>query len=365
MRHLRYDRSFVLDYEESTEGYLTVRAVVTKPGVYPYQRSDGSVQYELKHPEDIFSDQTIMSCNAKPVTDDHPREPVTVQNVKAYGKGFSHNDAAVGNGGVKVAFTVFDEDLIRKIREEGKREISLGFETELVAEDGDYNGERYQYRQTQVDVNHIAIVDKGRVGPEAAIRGDSDAWQVDSNKNNNGGGGTMPKLKIDEKEFEVPSEVKSKVDGLQAKADSYDQLKKDHDTTVANYDAQKTELDKKKKELEDAKKAEPKQDAIDSAVEARLSLIDEARNFLADDFEYKGKTDTDIKVAVIQGQDERFDAKEKSEEYVNARYDATMTFLKDTAQPATGQNNMKFTKTSTNDKLDEKRQQRLNLRDSK
>ncbi|WP_026702854.1 DUF2213 domain-containing protein [Salibacterium aidingense] len=365
MKTQRYDRSFVLDYEETDEGYLTVRAVVTKPGVYPYQRGDGSVQYELKHLEDIYSDRTVMSCNAKPITDDHPREPVNLKNVKVHGRGFSHSDAQVKNNGVMVTFTVFDEDLIRKIREEDKREISLGFETELVAEDGEYNGQRYQYRQTQVDVNHIAIVDKGRVGPEAAIRGDSDAWQIDSNQKQNGGGSTMAKLKIDEQEFEVPSEVKSKVEGLQAKADSYDQLKKDHDTTVANYDAQKTELDKKKKELEDAQKAEPKQDAIDNAVEARLSLLDEAREHLPEDFEYKGRTDSDIKVAVIQAQDEKFEAKDKSDEYINARYDATMSFLKDSVQTATGQNNMKFTKTNTSDALDQKRQQRLNLRDSK
>ncbi|PJH69250.1 hypothetical protein CVR96_27325, partial [Salmonella enterica subsp. enterica serovar Typhimurium] len=151
----RFDRAFIKDYDETDEGYLTVRAVVTKPGVYPYARGDGSVQHELKHPEDIYSDRTIHSCNAKPVTDDHPNEPVNKKNIQAYAKGMSHTDAAVQHGGIMVGFTIWEEGLIEKVFD-GKREISLGFMTELVAEDGTYNGQVYQFRQTQMDVNHIA-----------------------------------------------------------------------------------------------------------------------------------------------------------------------------------------------------------------
>ncbi|SIS59560.1 hypothetical protein SAMN05421687_11066 [Salimicrobium flavidum] len=168
----RFDRAFIKDYNATEEGYLTVRDVVTKPGVYPYGREDGSIQNELKHPGDIYSDRTVQSCNAKPVTDDHPNEPVNMKNIKAYGKGMSHTDAKVQSGDIMVGFTITDEALIEKIYD-GKREISLGFMTDLVAEDGTYNNKNYQFRQTNVEVNHIATVDQGRVGPEAAIKGDA------------------------------------------------------------------------------------------------------------------------------------------------------------------------------------------------
>ncbi|SFP18487.1 DUF2213 domain-containing protein [Salibacterium halotolerans] len=361
MKLHRYDRAKILSHDESDEGFLTVRAVVTKPGVYPYQSSDGTIQQELKHPEDIYSDLTIRSCNAKPVTDDHPSEAVGVDNIQALGRGLSHNDASVQNGGIMVSFTITDKSLIDKVLEGDKREISLGFMTDLVSEQGQYEGQNYQFRQTNVEVNHIAIVDQGRVGPEAAIRGDSSAWQVDRKDSKQEGGSTMAKVKIDEQEFEVPSEVKSKVDGLQAKADSYDQLKRDYDTLTANYDAQTTELDNKKTELDEAQKAEPKQDAIDAAVENRIALIDTAREHLPEDFEYKGKSDQDIKVAVIQTQDDKFDAKEKSEEYINARYDATMSFLQDSIQSSVGDNQMKFPG-SRGDDINKKREDRMNMK---
>ncbi|QAS52815.1 hypothetical protein HLI_11715 [Halobacillus litoralis] len=365
----RFDRAFIKDYNETDEGYLTVRAIVTKPGVYPYGREDGSIQHELKHPEDIFSDRTVQSCNAKPVTDDHPNEPVNMKNIKAYGKGMSHTDASVQGGGVMVGFTITDEELINKIFD-GKREISLGFMTDLVAEDGTYNSKNYQFRQTNVEVNHIAIVDQGRVGPEAAIKGDSSgwrkdsaAWQVDDNNSNNGGG-NMPTIKIDNKDYEVDSAVKSRIDALESKEQQLDSVTKERDTLQGTVDANKTKMDGLEKELENAKKSGPSQEDMQKAVDARLSLIDSARNYLEEDFDYTTKSDKDIKVAVIQKADGNFKADDKSDEYVNARFDGTVSVLQSNGFQSTGPNQMKGTNDSAGN-LDKQRQDRLNLRDSK
>lgn len=365
----RFDRAFIKDYNETDEGYLTVRAVVTKPGVYPYGRDDGSIQFELKHPEDIYSDHTVGSCNAKPVTDDHPDEPVNMKNIKAYGKGMSHTDASVQGGGIMVGFTIWDEDLIEKVYD-GKREISLGFMTDLVAEDGTYEGQNYQFRQTNVDVNHIAIVDQGRVGPEAAIKGDSSGWRKDSaawqvdHKENKSGGGSMPTIKIDNKDYEVDSVVKSRIDALETKEQQLDTVTKERDTLQGTVDANKTKIDNLEQELKDAKESGPSHEDMQKAVDARLALIDSARNYLDEDFDYTTKSDKDIKVAVIQKADENFKADDKSDEYINARFDGTVSVYQSNGFQSTGANQMKGTNDSVGD-LDKQRQDRLNLRDSK
>ncbi|WP_436969915.1 DUF2213 domain-containing protein [Listeria fleischmannii] len=56
MKVQRYDQSFIEDssIQETKEGYLTVRAPVTKPGVFPYMRGDGSMHMEAKLPENLF-----------------------------------------------------------------------------------------------------------------------------------------------------------------------------------------------------------------------------------------------------------------------------------------------------------------------
>ncbi|WP_446936602.1 DUF2213 domain-containing protein [Lysinibacillus fusiformis] len=184
MKLQRYDTSYIKDYMETPEGYLTVNVPITRPGVFPYQRQDGTVQMEAKLPEDIFSDRTIYSARSKPVTDGHPNEPVTIDNYQTYAKGMSHTDSRVEDFKLYISLTVTDKTLIGKIHE-GYNEISIGFLSNVVAESGTYNRDQYEYVQRNVEINHIAIVEKGRAGPEFAIRSDSDAWQIDEKEGGN------------------------------------------------------------------------------------------------------------------------------------------------------------------------------------
>lgn len=86
----RYDKTLIKDYGKTPEGYLTVQVPITRPGVFPYRRADGTIQMKSKLPDEIFSDLTIRSACSKPVTDKHPNEPVTIDNYNAYAKGMSH-----------------------------------------------------------------------------------------------------------------------------------------------------------------------------------------------------------------------------------------------------------------------------------
>ena len=61
-------------FERTTEGFLKGRAIVTSGGVFTYKRADGSLQRELRLPEEVFALATLESLKLKPVTLNHPTE---------------------------------------------------------------------------------------------------------------------------------------------------------------------------------------------------------------------------------------------------------------------------------------------------
>ncbi|WP_046180906.1 hypothetical protein [Domibacillus tundrae] len=54
MKVQRYDKMLITDsmLKKDSYGFLTVTAPITRPGVFPYQRQDGTIQYEAKLPDD-------------------------------------------------------------------------------------------------------------------------------------------------------------------------------------------------------------------------------------------------------------------------------------------------------------------------
>lgn len=359
MKLQRYDTSYIKDYGETPEGYLTVQVPITRPGVFPYQRQDGTVQMEVKLPDEIFNDRTIRSARSKPITDEHPNEPVTIDNYQSYAKGMSHTDARVEDLKLYVSLTITDKDLIQKVYD-GKREISIGFLSDVVAEQGTYNGQTYDYAQRNIEINHIAIVDQGRAGPEVAIRSDSDAWQIeDKNK----GGHIMPTYKIDGKEYEVDSAVKSFLEAQAAKLETAQTKAGTVDALQGRFDALETQLGAKDAEITKLKESTLSEDELNAKVEGRVALISTSAPLLGDFFDFTGKTDREIKEAVIATTKEEFKGDGKSDDYINAFFDATIEQVQSTGFSSTGANNAFTGDAKANEKeLEEMKNKRLNMR---
>ena len=331
MKLQRFDKAYIADFSETSEGYLTVKAPITRPGVFPYLKKDGGIEMEAKLPEDLFSEKTIKSANAKPVTDDHPTEAVTSANYSKYAKGLTHTDAEVRDKKLYISFTITDSATIQKVKS-GKRELSIGFLADVSKENGEYEGMTYDSVQKNMEINHLAIVDKGRAGSAIAIRNDSMAFMIDSDEKKDttkGGNKIMGKLVIDSVEFEVDSAVKLKVDALEAQLDAANGKVSDLDKLTGERDALKTQLTAKEKELADSKKNSITADALDEAVEARSSLLVTATKFLGDSFEFKGKTERAIKEAVITSLNPEVKVNNQADEYVNAFYDSYTSMISD------------------------------------
>lgn len=336
MKVQRYDRTFIEDYQKTADGYLTVDAPIARSGVFPYKRGDLSVVMEAKLPEDIFSDATVRSARAKPVTDNHPNEPVTLANYSKYSKGMSHTDSRVENDMLKVSITVTDADLIHKIESGQQKEISIGFLSDVVPELGSYNGDNYQFVQRNIEINHIAVVERGRAGPQVSIRNDSDAWQIEVN----GGNETMATCKINGKDYEVDSSVKSHIEAQEAKLEEAETKIKDYDKLQGQYDALKVKVEELEKELMKMQEQQLSEDQLDAAVEARAELISGAKAYLGDDFDFKGKKEREIKESVIRKINPEFKGDRRSDDYMNAFYDATVAKAQKHGFASVGRNSL-------------------------
>ncbi|MDC5350419.1 DUF2213 domain-containing protein [Acinetobacter baumannii] len=162
--------------EITPEGYLLCRDVpIARIGTLMY--ADGEVPVAADNTgliiiyrgeEVLFDPITIASAEGKPITDDHPADWVTPDNWKELSKGFG-KDVRRGEGAdsdyLMADLLVTDKETIQKVLD-GKVEISLGY-------DADYlETSKGKGLQSNIRVNHIALVEKGRCGSRCSI-GDS------------------------------------------------------------------------------------------------------------------------------------------------------------------------------------------------
>jgi hypothetical protein len=165
------------------DGFLKLKVWAARTGVQYY--SDGVRTWgEYRSIEEVGHDESLESWGLKPITDDHPPELVVPDNYTKYARGSCGQDAklampaADGHRYVELTILVGDLATLLKIRD-GKLELSAGYTTIAVASNGrDFDGAEYEFIQTKIRINHLAIVEEGRAGPLARIKLDGAAWEV-------------------------------------------------------------------------------------------------------------------------------------------------------------------------------------------
>lgn len=338
----RYDTALISKIsKDPNTGFLHAKNVpIARVGVFPYRTVNDDVVMEAKLPTELLSDSTVESANSKPITDGHPSQLVTAENSKELMKGFTAENAHVDGDMVKVDMTITDVDLIKEIGD-GKEELSIGFKTEVVPVQGEYQGVHYDSVQRNIQINHVAVVDKGRAGHSVRITGDSAEMVIEKK----GESMETTKVMLDGANITVAmsdadqvaksntdladlkkqladaqakvKELQDQINKVQGKADTADEMKKKADEAQAKADA----ADKQIAELQGKLKSY-EGDGLDKMIEAKLALEKDAKPFLGDSYDFAGKSDKDIKIAVIKAIDDSFDAKDKSSDYINAFFDA-------------------------------------------
>lgn len=178
---MNFSDALTLDAPRRTkDGYLVVRARAARVGVYDYSGAevdpdnkhglrDQAVVKVLRDDATVFDETAARSFIGKPITDDHPTEPVTSANWRDHARGTVMGAMRDGD---HLAFDLLmtDASAIAKV-DAGKRELSNGYSSDL--QFGDFtaaDGTKCQARQASISGNHVALVDRGRAGSECAIK---------------------------------------------------------------------------------------------------------------------------------------------------------------------------------------------------
>lgn len=64
---------------------------------------------------------------------------------------------------------IYDKDAIEEITNKGIVDLSPGYKAYYKKEAGEYNGEKYEFKQEDIKYNHLAVVENGRSGKEVRI----------------------------------------------------------------------------------------------------------------------------------------------------------------------------------------------------
>ena len=336
----RYDSVPIRDYHfDDQTGFLYVyRVPIAGAMVQKYVKSDGSEEMEAKLPEEILSDSTVSSANSKPVTDGH-HGLVTKDNSHDLMKGFTASNGHVEGNMLYNDITITDPNLISQIKSGDKRELSIGFETQMDPTSGTYNGTKYDAVQRNIRINHVAVVPKGRAGHEVRLIGDS-AEAVEQVEPSEEKGNQMETrvVRADGQNITVAADDVEKITKLDA--DNSAKAKQ-----IADLDAQIKKLQSEKAQLQgdadaSAKKADEAQAKADSleadnkklqeefdkykadGVDKKLELIDKVKSFVGDEYDYHGKSDRDMKIDAVKAiKGDSVDFNDKSDTYVQAAFD--------------------------------------------
>jgi hypothetical protein len=212
----RFDRGQVKgDAFITDEGYIKANAIVTRTGVFLYKNPDGTIRKELRHPEEVFKTDSLDSMKMIPVTNGHPEERlVSAENAKRLAIGYTGETITQDGEFVLSNLMITDLASIKDVTERNRRELSLGYTVDLIPEEGSYNGQPYNFRQTNIKYNHLSIVDNARAGSEARIALDSfDAEEILIEEADM----AKRKIKIDDDEILMEDNVANQVEQLLAR----------------------------------------------------------------------------------------------------------------------------------------------------
>lgn len=152
------------------EGYLVDHPIVTSCGIFEYTLKDGSVRRELRLPEHVFDPESLKSYKGKPIIITHDAGSVDKNNVEDEIIGTILSDGYRDGEDVRAEIVIHATDAMRDC---GLRELSLGYSLDLDETPGTWHGQPYDAIQTNIRVNHLALVDNARAGDQARLNIDS------------------------------------------------------------------------------------------------------------------------------------------------------------------------------------------------
>lgn len=321
----RYDFAPITRSETTEEGYLRVWCRAARVGTQLYRRADGSQVREYRPPEEVSNPDSLTTFGMKPATWGHPPALLDSSNTKLHQIGYSGSKVNYSDGFVEVCLTITDQDSIEKIKRRDATEVSAGYKVNFDPTPGiTEDGEAYDGVQRDIRVNHIAVVPRGRAGPEVRLlldRMDSaDAVAIDPDFSLDSPSSQFPTtpsprmatVKLDGLEIELPSDaagaVQSYVRDLERKLDAAEtantELRTQLDSASSDLAvlAQEKEaaegradaLEERVDELESGTGDRMDTAQIDQLVSQRLATLQHLAPAFDEDFHFDGVDDDEL-----------------------------------------------------------------------
>lgn len=318
---------------ETRDGYIVAQVRCARTGIQYYNgdevgRPDFGVVAIYRPEAEVFAADSLKSYVGRPLTDQHPPEPVTAKNWKKYAAGDIGQEIMRDGEYVSVPITMMDQAAIDSYKG-GRKELSMGYTHNIEFVDGVAPcGTPYQGVSRNLRMNHIALVDKGRAGHECRV-GDSA---------NSAKWGASPITFDNDEVTQVDKPILKNVivDGLSVQttdqgAQAIDKLQKDNAALQAKLDAKDTdhakalsakdaELDAKDEKIKKLEDSQLSDADIDKRVADRAELVQKAKT-LASDADFAGMSDDEVRKAAVVAIVGDKALEGKDQHYINARFD--------------------------------------------
>ena len=166
----RFDSIPLSDTYFTPEGYLIDNPILTRVGIFEYHNPDGTIRRELRLPEEVFAAESLASYKGKPVILTHEAGLVDVDNVQQEHIGTILSEGIQDGDNVRAQIVIHDAESL----DYGLRELSLEYTQTPDETPGVWNGQPYDAIQRNIQINHLALVEKARAGEQARLNIDGE-----------------------------------------------------------------------------------------------------------------------------------------------------------------------------------------------
>ena len=362
MKQTRYDTFQAKSWRQDSNGFLHFDETrPTRAGVFYYSNQNGDRWGELRHPDDVFKEDSLGSLKMLPFTYNHPGKLLSPETAKEHMHGTTGENVRRDGEFVIASLAVHDKGVIDSIIKDKRLELSCGYSCDVMDESGEYNGQQYTKRQTNIVYNHLASVKQGRAGEGCSIRLDSNSALSDIHESHKEeeimtiikreiGSIEVGVFKMDAMTVEIPEEHNGSVEALIGREkrfiDALTESTKREDTLQAKVDGLESENKEAKKTAEGLVSA----DRMDALVLERAEIMTKAKEAgieLAEggSFEEVNKaTKRDILLKTGKWKEDKLDS---SDAYMDAAWDQLTENWEHQAKVIKSRENLENAQTST------------------
>ena len=350
----RYDFAPIVKSETTDEGFLRVWCRAARCGTQLYRRADGSQVREYRPPEEVQNPESLSTFGMKPATWGHPPVLLDSKNTSTHQIGFSGSNVRFSDGFVEVALTITDQQSIDKIKSGDAREVSAGYKVDFDPTPGTTpEGEEYAGVQRNIRVNHIAVVPRGRAGPEVKLLMDrmdasdavaeSDQPDFSALQSKPLASPYMATVKLDGLEIDLPAEIAPAIQSFSR------DMERRHDAVASERDALTESVKSLTEQIEtlayEKESAEGRADAlierveeleastsdrldtaaIDELVMQRMGVLHQLAPAFEEDFKFDGLGEAELYSTAFENLTGEAPREDSSPEYISGVVDGILS----------------------------------------